>query len=101
MFKKESKIINTKQNLGNYISGHDVYNSELLVRLADPSIQREYYEITTYEYRPDLIAKDYYGSASYEGFVVLLAGIGLENYRLGAVLSLIPKTTLDRILGEL
>ena len=101
MFTKESKIINDKQNLSNYISGFDVYNSSLLVYLNDPQIERENYEIMTYTFRPDLIAIDYYGDISYEGLVVLMASIGLENYTKGTVIQLIPKSTLDSILSNI
>lgn len=101
MFTKESKIISNKQNLSNYISGFDVYNSSLLVYLNDPSIERESYVINTYTFRPDLIAIDYYGSSNYEGLVVLMAAQGLENYTKGSVLQLIPKATLDNILKNI
>lgn len=101
MYEKSSKIISNKQNLSNYISGYDIYNSSLLVKLSDPSIIKENYEITTYTFRPDLIARDYYGSSSYAGFVVLMAARGLEGYTKGSVIQLIPKTTLDNILSNM
>ena len=101
MFTKESKIINNKQNLSNYISGYDVYNSSLLIYLNDPQIERENYEIMTYTFRPDLIAQDYYGDISYEGLVVLMASIGLESYTKGNVIQLIPKSVLDNILSNI
>lgn len=101
MFTKESKIINNKQNLSNYISGYDVYNSSLLIYLNDPQIERENYEIMTYTFRPDLIAQDYYGDVSYEGLVVLMASIGLESYTKGNVIQLIPKSVLDSILSNI
>lgn len=101
MFTKESKIINNKQNLSNYISGYDVYNSSLLIYLNDPQIERENYEIMTYTFRPDLIAQDYYGDVSYEGLVVLMASIGLESYTKGSVIQLIPKSVLDNILSNI
>lgn len=101
MFTKESKIINNKQDLSNYISGYDVYNSSLLIYLNDPQIERENYEIMTYTFRPDLIAQDYYGDVSYEGLVVLMASIGLESYTKGNVIQLIPKSVLDSILSNI
>lgn len=101
MYTKASKIISNKQNLSNYISGFDVYNSSLLVLLNDPSITREPYEINTYTFRPDLIARDYYGSSSYEGLVVLMAARGLQTYTKGSILQLIPKSDLDNILSNI
>lgn len=101
MFSKESRIIDNKQNLSNYISGFDIYNSLLLVKLSDPDIKREDYEITTHVFRPDLIAKDYYGSEDYSGFVILQAARGLEMYTKGSILQLIPKIQLDIILKNM
>lgn len=101
MYTKSSKIISNKQNLSNYFESFDVYNSSLLIYLNDPQIEREVYELTTYEFRPDLIAKDYYGSENYEGLVILMSAIGLENYKKGSKLFLIPKATLDNILNNI
>lgn len=101
MYTKSSKIISNKQNLSNYISGFDVYNASILVFLSDPSIIKESYEITTYTFRPDLIALDYYGSTDYEGLVILMAARGLQDYTKGSIIQLIPKATLDRILSNM
>lgn len=101
MYTKDSKIISNKQNLSNYISGYDVYNSSLLIYLNDPQIEREPYVINTYEFRPDLIANDYYGSTDYEGLVILMASRGLETYTKGSIIQLIPKATLENILKNI
>lgn len=101
MFSKESKIISNREELSNYISGFDVYNSKLLLLLKDPSIQKETYLITNYEFRPDLIARDYYGSSDYQGLLLLQSSIGLEDYRIGTILELIPKIKLDEILKNI
>lgn len=101
MYKKKSTILNNKVNLSNYIDGYDIYNSEFLEKLNDPSIQRVDYEITTYEFRPDLIAEDFYGSTNYLGIVVLTAARGLETYTRGSIIKLIPPITLENILNNL
>lgn len=101
MFTKSSKIISDRQNLTNYIEGFDVYNSSLLIKLNDPNIERVDYEITVYEYRPDLIAEDFYGSSSYMGLLILMSSRGLETYTSGSILKLIPKETLDNILSNM
>lgn len=101
MYTKNSKITSNKQNLSNYISGFDVYNASILVYLNDPGVKKEYYEITTYTFRPDLIAEDYYGSANYEGLVVLMASRGLQTYTKGSIIQLIPKPVLDNILSNI
>lgn len=90
-----------KENLGNYIEDFDVYNSLLLLRMSDTSIEREYYQITTYEYRPDLIAKDYYGSEDYMPYVILQAGLSLDGYTKGRYISLIPKGVLDSLIEKM
>ena len=101
MYSKSGNIISNKENLANYIDGYDLYNSTLLVILNDPSIQRVPYEITAYEYRPDLLARDFYGSTSYMGLLILQASRGLETYKRGSILNLIPKNVLDNILSNM
>lgn len=101
MFKNSSKIINRVEDLSNYVSGIDVYNSALLDKLRDPGINRELYEITSFEYRPDLISEDYYGSPDYLGLLLIQGARGLEDYKKGEVLRLIPKSTLDNIISNL
>lgn len=101
MYTKKNQILSGVSELANYIDGYDVYNSSLLERLHDPSIQKEDYEITVYQYRPDLIAADYYRDSKYTGILMLQVGISLESYTKGVTIKLIPKTTLDEILRQL
>ena len=92
MYRKNNKIIQMKENLGNYIEDFDVYNSLLLLRMSDTYIEREIYQINTYEFRPDLVAKDYYGSEDYMAYVILQAGLSLSGYVKGRYIQLIPTT---------
>ena len=101
MYSKENKIFSGLSKLENYIERIDIYNSKLLFYLSDPSIEREDYEILTGQYRPDLIAKDYYNDISYMGLLILQAGIPLSDYTVGRTLRLIPKNILDSILSSL
>lgn len=101
MYSKENKIFSGLSKLENYIEGNDLYNSKLLYYLSDPNIQREDYEILTGQYRPDQIAKDYYNDSSYMGLLILQVGLPLSAYTVGKTLRLIPKDTLDSILGSL
>lgn len=102
MFKKDkTKLTNTFKNLGTYIEGNDVYNSILMMKIRDAYNERETYEIRTFEYRPDLLAKDIYGSEDYAGLLMLTCGVGLEGLYKGARISIIPKETIDEILQEL
>ena len=99
MYTKQNRIISNKAELANYIEDFDVYNSKLIEKLRNPALSKNVYEITVYEYRPDLIAQDFYGSTTYTGLVILQCGIGLESYTKGTVLSLLSKSTIDSILG--
>lgn len=101
MFKKEKRIIGTKQNLNNYVEGYDVYNSYFLHVITDPTITKTPYEITVYEYRPDLIAEEFYGSKDYLGILLVQTGLSLEQYTRGTILELIPKYTIDLAIGNM
>jgi hypothetical protein len=101
MYSKTDKIFSGLSKLENYIEGNDVYNSKLLFLLSDPTIEREDYEILVHQYRPDLIAEDYYGDSSYEGLLILQSSMSLASFTKGTILHLIPKEILDSILGSL
>lgn len=101
MYKKQQKIQSSLSNIGNYIEGTDVYNSYFLQRISDPTLDRETYQITVHEYRPDLIAKDFYGDSNYIGILLAQIKVGLKSLRRGVVLKLLPKTTVDNIISNL
>lgn len=101
MYTRNNKVSSSIDDIVNYIEGYDVYNSKLIEVLRDPSLPREDYEIKTYEYRPDLIAKDFYGSEDYESLIMIQTGYTLTNFTLGTTLNLIPKTSLDSLLRSL
>jgi len=99
MFKKKNKIVTAKNDPSNYISGYDIFDSLLLSLINDQNLYREEFEITIHEYRPDLIAQDIYGSSSYLGLLLLQVKKPLSSFSKGTVLKVLPKTTLDSILG--
>ena len=101
MYSKANKVSSGIEDIVNYISGCDVYNSKLIEQLRDPSLPREQYEIKTFEYRPDLIAQDFYGSTNYEGLLMIQTGSTLTNFRKGTTLTLIPKSNLDSLLRSI
>jgi len=101
MYTRSNKVTSGIEEVVNYIDGNDVYNSSLIELLKDPGLPREEYEITTYEYRPDLIAADFYGSSSYEALLMIQTGTTLTNYTKGETLELIPKTDLDTLLRSI
>jgi hypothetical protein len=101
MYTKTNNVNSSLEDLTNYIDGSDVYNSKLVELLNDPSLPRDEYEIKTYEYRPDLIAREVYGSTGYEGLLMLQAGATLTNFQKGVTLMLIPKTNLDSLIRSI
>lgn len=101
MYRRKNLSVN-KYGIENYIEGTDIYNSKLQNLLAlDPSIVRVPYEIEQYEYRPDLICKDFYGSLDYYGLFLLTCGIELEDFRLGNTIYLIPKGILNTFIASI
>jgi hypothetical protein len=101
MYKKQQKIQSSITNLSNYVEGFDVYNSWFLQKLGDQSLRREKYQITVYEYRPDLIAEDFYGDPNYMGILMSQIRIKLENLKRGVILELIPKEIIDNIISSM
>lgn len=101
MFKRKSKTVINREEMGNYIDGFDVYNSLFLDNLLDPTIARTEYTINKFEYRPDLIAQEFYGSTSYTATLMVSTGMGVGEFTLGKVINLIPKTVLDDILSKI
>ena len=101
MYKSNKSVTSGIWNLTNYIDGSDIYNAYIIQELQRPDLSREMYEIKNYKYRPDLVAKDYYGSENYTGLVLLQTGLTLSNFKRGVILSLITKDDLDRILRNL
>ena len=101
MYSRSNKIISSEVDLSNYVEGYDLFNSVLIDQLSDTSLEKETYVVTTKEYRPDLIAEEIYGSSSYTGLLMLVAGLPLEGYRRGNSFQYIPKTTLDLIIRKL
>ena len=101
MYKKPTKYTYTREELSNYIEGNDVFNSSFLSILSNPDLPRISYTITEYEYRPDLIANEIYGSSSYEGILMLQTGLSLSDYKNGRIITVLSKTVLDSILNNL
>jgi len=81
--------------LENGIQGADIFDSALLYNLTlDRELDRIDYVVKSNWYRPDLIAKEFYGDARYEAFIILQAG-SIQNIRPGAIIKLIRKENLD------
>lgn len=101
MYKKSGNILTNRLDLSNYVEGFDLYNSTLILKLTNSELPRENYIISNYEFRPDLIAKDIYGSTKYMGILLITQAAGLEAYTKGTVLSIIPKDVVDKIIGNI
>lgn len=98
MYRRKNISAN-RYGIENYIEGTDIYNSKLQNLLAaDSSIEREPYRIEQYEYRPDLICKDFYGSIDYYGLFLLTCGAEISDLWLGNIIYLIPKSILNTFI---
>lgn len=98
MYTKPQRLISKIENLGNYVEGYDIYNSKFLSMILDPKLERINYTIQTSEYRPDLVAKRFYGDESYMGLVIVQSRKTLSEFKEGLTISLIPKNKLDELL---
>lgn len=102
MFKGGDKRTSSSfSEFNQYVEDHDVFNSYLVRRLNDPSLVKVSYVITRYEYRPDLIARDIYGSTDYTGMLMSQCRMGVAAYRRGMIIRVLSKSDLDRIINEL
>ena len=101
MYKKSRHVFTDKLDLSNYIEEFDTYNSEILSIISQSEIEREEYKIRKYEYRPDLISRDFYGDSKYLGLFLLTCGANFDDFKLGNTLYLIPRSTIDRIISLL
>ena len=101
MYIKEQKIISSIEDVSNYIEGYDIYNSTFLSLLYNTTETKEKYEITVYEFRPDLICKDFYGSESYYGIFLLQTKKLITEFRKGVILELLPKSVVDNLIRRL
>lgn len=97
MYQRPKRIYTNLKRLENYIEGVDVYNSLLLLRLQDPTLETSEYTIKT-PYRPDVIAEEFYGDVGYEPFVILQLRVSIDQITRGRVFRFIIKSEIDRIL---
>lgn len=98
MYTKPQRLISKIENLGNYVEGFDIYNSKFLSMILDPKIEKINFTIQTSEYRPDLVAKRFYGDESYMGLVIVQSRKSLNEFKEGTTIQLIPKNKLDELL---
>jgi hypothetical protein len=101
MYNKPTKYTYTSEELSNYIEGNDIYNSSFLSIISNPAYPKITYIISEYEFRPDLIAREVYGSTSYEGLLMIQTGLVISDYTKGRKLEIFSKSTLDNILNNL
>lgn len=101
MYRKPKRISGPSLRFENYVSGYDLYDSLILKELGNQDITRETYVITKYEFRPDLIARDIYGSSEYMWALMMQCSISLEDYKIGQVLTVLPKSYIESIISLL
>lgn len=98
---KQNKLINTnKTELADFIEGQDIFNSLLISEMNRPGIMKTIYTVTT-DYRPDLVALEFYGSENYLGILLLQTSPSLSVFKKGTQLKLLPKETIDEIITRL
>ena len=100
MYTRPKKIYTNLKRLENYIEGTDVYNSLLLFRLQDTSLETSEYIIKT-PYRPDIIAEEFYGDVGYEPFVLLQLKTPIDKITRGRTFRFITKSEIDKILDKI
>lgn len=100
MYTKKDNVNSNDIELCNYVEGYDIHNSLLIKKLFEPGVIKESFKITTGVYRPDIIARQYYGSEEYTWCVVLQVGY-LKNFVNGNIIELIPKIILDSIINSI
>jgi hypothetical protein len=100
MYTKPQRLISKIENLGNYVEGFDIYNSKFLSMILDPKIERVDFTIQTSQFRPDLIAKRFYGDESYMGLVIVQSRKSLNEFTEGTTIQLIPKNKLEELLRK-
>ena len=99
MYRRQSLSTN-KFGIENYIEGTDIYNSKFQCLMsADPTYERIPYRIEQYEYRPDLICLDFYGSLDYYGLFLLTSGVTVEDLWIGNIIYLVPKGDLNTFIS--
>lgn len=100
MYTRPKRIYTNLKRLENYIEGKDVYNSLLLYKLQDTSLETSEYTVKT-PYRPDIIAEEFYGDVGYEPFVLLQLRVSIDQVTRGRIFKFITKSEIDRILDRL
>lgn len=79
---------------------NDIANSTLL-HLIDTEDHRNIYEITKYECRIDLIAKEIYGSEKYSWLLLYMNRKSINELVRGVKLEYIPITRLEVLLTSI
>lgn len=100
MFAQNKTINSNKVELANFIEDKDIFNSLLLEEMHKPGLIRHLHKVTT-NYRPDLVAIEFYGSEDYLGILLLQVSPSLSSFKKGSELYLLPKETIDDIITKL
>lgn len=87
-------------DISSFVDGYDLFNSKLITILGNV-VDRLYYTITNYEYRPDLICKEIYGSEDYLTIFLMLSGMSTEDFTKGSTVPYINKNVLDSIMERI
>ena len=53
------------------------------------------------DYRPDLIAQELYGDTKFVAFLMITTALGLEGYKKGTTIRVLPRRVFDEIINSL
>lgn len=99
MYSRSKNITNNNSSdFSIFVEDTDYPNSELFYRLIRFN-EWEYYLITKYERRVDLISLDIYGDVSYYWVILFVNKIKVEDLRKGVTLKYIPLATLKTLMN--
>lgn len=101
MYTKAGTIQASKYDFSNYIEGYDVYNSKIIELVKEHEDEKVDYLITTMDYRPDLIAQELYGDTKFVAFLMITTALGLEGYKKGTTIRVLPRRVFDEIINSL
>ena len=101
MYTKAGTIQASKYDFSNYIEGYDVYNSKIIELAKEHEDEKVDYLITTMDYRPDLIAQELYGDTKFVAFLMISTALGLEGYKKGTTIRVLPRGVFDEIINSL
>jgi len=99
-YNTSSNSNSSRSDITKYVSGNDIFNSQLLYELNRVT-ELIPYQIKSYQYRPDLICSDIDYPVEYEWILLFINKIDITEYRTGEVIYYIPRKIIDNLIQTL